>query len=167
MSRFNTLLAVILLAGGTIFSQSAFAQYSYTPQSPAISPWMGLWNNNTGAVDNYHTFVQPQLELNKTLQMQSAALNRQARGLRDLNSEINQPQGAQSGMMPTGQGSTFMNYSHYYGNDLRQPSHTVRPGVTGPRPLAGLPSPSSSFQSPTAMLPTATGMSLPSSGSAR
>jgi hypothetical protein len=80
-----------------------------------ISPWMGLWNRNTGPLDNYHNFVVPQMELNQTLQMQNAALNRQAYGLQMLNGQIAQPFGSQYGMVPTGQGATFMNYSHFYG----------------------------------------------------
>jgi len=127
MTRFNTFLAVVLLAGGTMFSQSAVAQYS--PQRPTVSPWMGLWQRNTGAMDNYHTFVQPQMELNKTLQMQGAALYRQEAGLQDLNYEILQPQGNRSTMMPTGQGATFMSFSHYYGGS-RQVSRPVPPRPT-------------------------------------
>ena len=59
---------------------------------PAVSPWMGLWQQNTGALDNYHTFVQPQMEVNAALQMQVAVLNRQAARLQALNNDIAQPQ---------------------------------------------------------------------------
>ncbi len=124
MTRSSIILAVVFLAGGTIFTQTAAAQYS--PQRPTVSPWMGLWQRNTGALDNYHTFVQPQMELNKTLQMQGSALNRQETGLQDLNYEMMQPQGNRSTMMPTGQGATFMSYSHYYGGS-RQLSRPVPP----------------------------------------
>ena len=122
MTRSSIMLAVIFLASGTIFSQSAAAQY--TPQRSTVSPWMGLWQRNTGAMDNYHTFVQPQMELNKTLQVQGSALNRQETGLQDLNYEMMQPQGNRSTMTPTGQGATFMSYSHYYGGS-RQLSRPV------------------------------------------
>ena len=130
MTRFNTFLAVILLAGGTIFTQSAAAQFS--PQRPTISPWMGIFQRNTGAMDNYNTFVRPQMELNRTLQMQGSALDRQEMGLQDLNYEMMQPQGNRSTMMPTGQGATFMNFSHYYGGS-RQLSRPLPSGPTASR----------------------------------
>ena len=130
MTRSNTFLAVILLAGGTIFTQSAAAQFS--PQRPTISPWMGIFQRNTGAMDNYNTFVRPQMELNRTLQMQGSALDRQEMGLQDLNYEMMQPQGNRSTMMPTGQGATFMNFSHYYGGS-RQVSRPVPSRPTASR----------------------------------
>jgi hypothetical protein len=121
MNRFNTALALVLLVSGTLFAQSAAAQYPYTPNSQAFSPWMGLWQKNTGALDNYHTYVQPQMNLNQTLQTQNVALARQAAGLQVLNNAIMQPQENQSGMLPTGQGATFMNYSHYYYRQSSRP----------------------------------------------
>ncbi len=117
MSRWNIVLTAAILAGGTILAQPAAGQapMTYAPQSPAVSPWMGLWQQNTGALDNYHTFVQPQMEVNAALQMQGAALNRQAARLQALNNDIAQPQRNPGGMVPTGQGATFMSYSHYFG----------------------------------------------------
>jgi len=124
MTRFNAVLAVLLLVGGTILAQSASAQSVYSPQTPAVSPWMGLWQKNTGTVDNYHSVVLPQLQLNQTLQMQNAALNRQEAGLQNLSSDIAQPKWDQTRIAATGQGATFMNYSHYYGGN-RQMAHPV------------------------------------------
>jgi len=117
MTPFNALLAVVFLAGGPIFPQPAVAQYA--PDRPLISPWMGLWQKNTGPLDNYHSFVLPQAELSQTLQMQNNALQRQAAGLQYLNGEIGNRQGVRLGMGSTGQGATFMNYSHYYGGSNR------------------------------------------------
>ena len=135
MIRFNPLLAVVLLSGGTVFCQSAAAQSSM-PQNSGISPWMGLWSGNTGALDNYHTFVRPQLDLDRTLQIQGAALNRQAAGLRELNYEITQPQRNQSGMVQTGQGASFMTYSHYYSNGTNR--QISRPPIRRPAAPASL-----------------------------
>ncbi len=132
MTRFNIVLAVFSLVGGSIFSQSAIAQSSYSPQGSTISPWMGLFQKNTGALDNYHSFVRPQMDLNQTLQMQNAALSGQAAGLQTLNTEMLQ---GPSGMMPTGQGATFMNYSHYYAGN-RQLSHPGAPRAAAARPAA-------------------------------
>ena len=91
MCRFHTGLASFVLATATIYCQSAAAQY-YTPQTPAISPWMGLWQKNTGALDNYHSFVLPQMQLDQTLQMQNAALVRQQAGLQGLNNALQAPE---------------------------------------------------------------------------
>ncbi len=142
MTRFNYVLAVVLLAGGTISAQSAAAQSVYSPATPAIPAWMGLWQKNTGAVDNYHAFVLPQMQLNQTLQMQNAALNRQELGLQSLNSEVIQQQWNQSTIMPTGQGATYMAYSHYYYGGLRptSPSHQGQRQGAG-KPAARMPAP--------------------------
>jgi hypothetical protein len=93
---------------------------------------MGLWQQNTGALDNYHAVVQPQMELNAALQAQGAALNRQAARLQSLNNEIAQPQRNPSGMVPTGQGATFMSFSHYYGGN-GPASHPSPLGPGAPR----------------------------------
>ena len=129
MPRSYTCLAVVLFAA-VAYSRPAVAQRTYTPQSPTISPWMGLWQRNPGALDNYHTYVQPQMELDRTLQLQNEALARQSAGLRALNYDIMQPQGYLS-MMPTGQGATFMNYSHYYGGNRPPQPLVARPVGTG------------------------------------
>jgi hypothetical protein len=125
MNRFPALLAIALTAGGSILADSATGQNpgTYRPETPTVSPWMGLWQQNTGALDNYHTYVQPQMELNAELQSQNAQLNRQGARLQALHNEVMQPQGVQPGMVPTGQGSTFMNYSHYFGGNRQ----AVRP----------------------------------------
>ena len=81
---------------------------------PSARGW-GSGSKIPAALDNYHTFVQPQMEVNAALQMQGAALNRQAARLQALNNDIAQPQRNPGGMVPTGQGATFMSYSHYFG----------------------------------------------------
>lgn len=139
MTRFNTLLLVVILSGGAGFSRSAVAQSTYTPQRPTVSPWLGLWQNNSGALDNYHTFVRPQMELNNTLQMQNAALRRQEVGLQNLNNEAVQPLGTATGMLPTGQGATFMSYSHYYGGNNRPTSRPMAPRPTASKATANIP----------------------------
>jgi hypothetical protein len=130
MTRFNIGALVVCFASVASLSQSARAQYM--PQRPVISPWMGMWQRNTGPLDNYHTFVLPQMQLDRTLQMQNAALYRQQAGLQYLNNEIIQTQYNASAMMPTGQGATYMNYSHYYGG-VRS---TQASSAVSPRPAA-------------------------------
>ena len=126
MTRFNIVLALVLLVGGSTFSfsQSAIAQSTYMPQTSPVSPWMGLWQRNTGPLDNYHSYVLPQMQLNAALQSQNAALGRQAAGLQYLGEAVTNQQTGQlgtSGMSPTGQNATFMNYSHYFGLNRQMP----------------------------------------------
>ena len=120
---------------------------------------MGLWNRNTGPLDNYHNFVVPQMELNQTLQMQNAALNRQALGLQMLNGQLGQPFGSQYGMVPTGQSATFMNYSHFYGGKgqmgglggASQPPHSATLNQAAQASTSGM----APFSSPSATAPGA------------
>ena len=135
MCRFNAVLAGFFLAAATVYCQSAAAQiYGYNPQGPAISPWMGLWQKNTGPFNNYQSVVLPQQQLSQTLQMQSAALARQQASLMGINNALSQGGGTPSGgMMPTGEGASFMNYSHYFGGNggigLSQGPVRARPGT--------------------------------------
>ena len=121
MTRFPLVLAFVLLVGGTIFAQPATAQSTYLPQTSPVSPWMGLWQRNTGPLDNYHSYVLPQMQLNSALQTQNAALGRQAAGLQNLGEAMMNQQIGPSGMTPTGQGATFMNYSHYFSLNRQMP----------------------------------------------
>jgi hypothetical protein len=146
MNRFHTVLAIALLIGGTVLCQPAAAQFYNPPQNGIVSPWMGLWQKNTGALDNYHTFVLPQMQLNQTLQLQSAALNRQELGLQNLNAEVAQPKWDQSRIMATGQGATFMSYSHYYYGGLRPTSRPGPPRPAATRTASHLPAPPTSPQ---------------------
>jgi len=90
----------------------AMAQPRYTPSRPTFSPWLNLYQRNTGVLDNYHTYVRPQVELERTLRQQDLALSRQSAALRNIQGQLNRERPAQAG--PTGVHSTFMNYSHYY-----------------------------------------------------
>jgi len=86
---------------------------SYTPSSPTLSPWFGLYNRDSGPLDNYHNFVRPRQRVYRALQQQHNEIQRQSSNLNALGQEVlsmRQP----SSLRPTGVGSTFMNYSHYY-----------------------------------------------------
>ena len=64
----------------------------------------------SGLLDNYNGIVQPQQNLNYTLQSMNA---RQQSDYRANQRDISQIRDA--GVAPTGVGAGFMNYSHYYG----------------------------------------------------
>jgi hypothetical protein len=94
----------------------AGAQQAYRPASPVFSPWLNLYQRNTGALDNYHTYVRPQMDLRNTLRQQETVNQRQAAGINRLSQRVNEMQTAQDQpMRATGTGSVFGNTSHYFG----------------------------------------------------
>lgn len=99
----------ILLAG------PAAAQQAYRSASPVFSPWLNLYQRNTGALDNYHTYVRPQMELRSTLRQQDTLNQRQAAGINRLTQRVDDIQTGQGqAMRTTGTGSVFGSTSHYF-----------------------------------------------------
>jgi hypothetical protein len=107
------LVCVCFILVGLTWASSAFAQPRYYPRSSPISPWMNMFQRKPGPLDNYHSFVQPQLQLEETLGQQNTALQQQATKIRSLGQDIRERQRG-SDTPPTGIGSVFMDYSHYY-----------------------------------------------------
>jgi hypothetical protein len=68
-------------------------------------------------LDPYHTFVQPQLQLQSTLQAQQIGIQRNAAGVENVTSQIQEINGAP---VQTGMGANFMNHGVYF-NTNRQP----------------------------------------------
>jgi hypothetical protein len=102
-------LGLVLVVGGFASASPALAQPRYYPPNGPISPWMNLFQRQPGPLDNYHSYVRPELQLRNTLGLQNTALQQQAAGLRLLG------EGQQAGQIPaTGTASVFMNFSHYY-----------------------------------------------------
>ena len=108
------LVLVVLVAGVVLWPlPAAHAQRGYTPYRPTLSPWLDLFRRDSGPLDNYHTFVRPEIRLRETLQRQQANIRRQGTALRSLGQEMTRFE--REGLMrPTGTASVFMNYSHYY-----------------------------------------------------
>jgi hypothetical protein len=120
---------------------SVQAQTGDLGQSPTFSPWFGLYQRNGGPLDNYHTFVRPKIELANTLQGQQAAIQRNTAGINSLGQDVQQLQEPGT-VRPTGTGSVFMNYSHYYGTQATGPqvvqhSTTRRVATRMPMPPPG------------------------------
>jgi hypothetical protein len=86
----------------------------YTPPSPGFSPWLNLFQRNTGPLDNYHNYVRPQFEMRDTLRQQNALNQRQAASLNRLSDRVANLQKGETPVRPTGTASVFNNYSHYY-----------------------------------------------------
>jgi hypothetical protein len=86
----------------------------YQPSTPTFSPWLNLYQRNAGPLDNYHTFVRPERQLQDTLRQQASAIQRQGEGIRGLTGQVNDLREGRSPAHPTGAGSVFMDYGHYY-----------------------------------------------------
>jgi len=110
-------VVTLLLAGALLTSARAASaqgpESRYRPSRPTLSPWFDLYQRNSGPLDNYHQFVRPQIELQDTLTQQNAAIQRGSAGLRSLRSEVTDLQ-QEGNVRPTGTGSVFMDYSHFY-----------------------------------------------------
>ena len=113
-------LHLVLLAAAAMAlfgpAPSALAQRSSRSPfrtRPALSPWFQLYQDNPGPLSNYHTYVRPRMELQKTLDQQRADLRRQNARVNSLGQQMSGMQRAYP-IRPTGTASSFMNYSHYY-----------------------------------------------------
>ncbi len=88
-------------------------QYGRGLSSPRLSPWLNLFRREGGSLDNYHRFVRRDIQLRDTLKRQQYGLQRQATAINSLGNQFLQAQ-QNAAVRPTGTGSVFMNYSHYY-----------------------------------------------------
>jgi hypothetical protein len=129
MTRPSTKLAVAALGLLLLAASSSHAQVLAPGNRPTLSPWFGLYQRNSGPLDNYHTFVRPQIQLENTLQRHQVAIQRNYEGVASLDREMSELT-APGQVHPTGIGSGFMNYSHYYpslGGSAVRPGRGARP----------------------------------------
>jgi hypothetical protein len=102
-----------LFVMGTLWTPLAFGQTGYYPPRGPISPWMNIFQRKPGPLDNYHSYVQPDLRMQAEFNRQNNALLRNAQGLQFLGQQMETAQ-RETQVRPTGTGSVFMEYSHYY-----------------------------------------------------
>lgn len=117
--RFFAAVLVVWLVGLGVQDTSAqsFGPVRYESQLyPPLSPWLKLYYRQAGPIDNYHSFVRPELQLRETLRRQDLLIQQQSAGMSDLRSEVTELQTG-GPVRPTGAGAAFMAYSHYY--DMR------------------------------------------------
>jgi hypothetical protein len=102
--------------------------------TPTMSPWLNLYRRDTGPLDNYHTFVRPQMELQQTLTRQDDVNQRQSDRIAGLSQRVTQMQDKPAGPRPTGSatGSGFMHFSHYYNSRFSAQAAGVRGAATFP-----------------------------------
>ena len=96
---------------------------------PTLSPWFGLYQRNGGPLDNYHTFVRPQIELRNTLLRQQAAIQRNSAGIASIDRDL----GEQGQLHPTGTGSVLYGLRPLLPFAGRQRSHHAKREPYPPR----------------------------------
>jgi hypothetical protein len=84
-----------------------FANYS---PPPAISPYMDLFQNNAGALDNYNQFVRPRIQQNRANQAFGGQIGGLQRAARRQGAAIHQLNRIQGTIAP----QYFMNYQDYF-----------------------------------------------------
>ncbi len=92
----------------------------YVPRRPTMSPYLDYFRRDTGLLDPYNLFRKRNVRVNQAFEQQRRQLQYQQYQLDQTRFQFQQVQQAQrqmraSGATPTGHGSTFMNYSHYFG----------------------------------------------------
>jgi len=101
-------LCVVVVA----MSESVSAQ-----TRPPISPWLSMFNNSRGNVlDNYHTYVMPQMQIQQEFAQQERQMRQQQMQQRSLEGQIdkvlNPPKKRPSYSSSNGAG--YRQYLHYY-----------------------------------------------------
>jgi hypothetical protein len=130
-------------------AQPARAQARYNPQTPAISPWMNLYDRRSGPLGGYLSGARPTVQLNRALNQQQMSIDRQRGDIQSLGQQVTdiEQQGAGA---PTGVGGTFMNLSHYYRNSARG----NRPATASGTPVVRAPARTSGAGMPTRGMPS-------------
>ena len=78
MSRWPILFAIAVFALASAAAIPLFAQPGGYQPAPPLSPWLNLYRKQGGPVDNYHMYVQPQLQLQDTLHAQQMGIETNA-----------------------------------------------------------------------------------------
>ena len=117
MSGKSFLLPIAFIASTLLFSLPALGQRPVLRTPPnqfGPPPAYDLLRRPTGILPNYYQYYLPNKRLQQNLRMQENQLQRQASQVRAMQTQWQS--GGQSGasMAPTGRGSSFMNYSHFY-----------------------------------------------------
>ncbi|MDR2754367.1 MAG: hypothetical protein LBC20_01550 [Planctomycetaceae bacterium] len=98
----------------------------YGQSSPALSPWLSLFNDNrSGILDNYNEFVKPKQEMLRSLQDQGSQLRQQEMRQQTMQGAMNQllndgttdrilAEPRQTKSIGGMNGAGFRQYLHYY-----------------------------------------------------
>jgi len=91
--------------------------FSHIQRPPTLSPYLNLLRNGGDSLDglpNYHTFVRPALEQQRTNQRQQRQIQRLGREVQSVNRQLSFQADPSNAVRPTGHTTVFMNHSHYY-----------------------------------------------------
>ncbi len=120
MSRRTILLAIAVFGVSWASAMTLQAQVGGIPSPygpPPLSPWLNLYQKQGGPVDNYHMFVQPQLQMNNYLQSQQMGIQRNAAGLNAVGERLQTQREAEyAAPEPTGAPTGFLNHRAYFNN---------------------------------------------------
>ncbi len=108
----SAIACLLSLGAGMACAQSAQSGL-YQPAYPTLSPWLNLYQRNTGPLDPYHMYVRPEMQLRDTLRRQDTRIQQQGVGIGRLKGQVSELEKG-GPLRPTGTGSVFMDYSHYY-----------------------------------------------------
>ena len=118
MPRRSILFAIAIFGFSSTSALPLFAQVGGIPSyygGAPLSPWMNLESRGGGTMDNYHYFVQPNLQLNNALQSQHMGIQNNAATVNAVGEAIeSQAAAAYAQPMATGQAAGFMNYRSYF-----------------------------------------------------
>ena len=112
------LLSLTPPAMGQWPSSSPYSPRPYSPYQPArstMSPWFNLYNTNRGPLPNYYNYVVPRQQLDRTLQQQKQAIQRQDAEYRSLQGEVAKFE-RKADVRPTGAASTYFNHRQRFQN---------------------------------------------------
>jgi hypothetical protein len=118
MSRWPILFAITVFAFSSASALPLCAQIGgplgYQP-SPALSPWLGLYQRQGGPVDNYHMYVQPQLQLGSALQSQQMGIQGNTAAVNAMGDRfVSQSEAAYAAPIPTGVAASFFTQGAYF-----------------------------------------------------
>jgi hypothetical protein len=112
---FGRYTAILVVLTGFFLTDSAHAQRGlgrYEPQRPTLSPYLNFGRADRAATDVYNAFVRPEIQLQRTVEMQGALITRLYSPQQTV---APSPHGRVDQRVPaTGTGSVFFNLSHYY-----------------------------------------------------
>ncbi|MEO8165213.1 MAG: hypothetical protein ABI619_07430 [Betaproteobacteria bacterium] len=110
MSRLRLGLSLLAFLCCATFASSLVAQGGrrYEPRTPTFSPYLDYFRRDVGALDVYNSIVRPNQQLRSTLARQQSGLLQERQRIEQLQIR------ADSEITPTGIGSHFMDFSHYY-----------------------------------------------------
>jgi hypothetical protein len=115
MSRTWFAAAATALLTWSVTAAEAQIPGTYPPPGlnrPLMSPYFQLFRDDTGILPNYYQFYRPARTVQQGFWLQNRAIQSQQAEIRGLTQQLNTAQ--QTQVAPTGTGSVFMNYSHYY-----------------------------------------------------